>query len=824
MKRCFRHLICFGSFIAILFLPNILQAIEKMWLSFWGHVRLECLWASTTLLFIYILVDYFYWHRREYAKNSVEQYKPELSPFYFDSPTVKDLFNRRSYAKILLEKIFASFYENKRSDRASHSFVIHIGEHFGEGKTSFLMILADEISKRKEHVINIDFEPWLCDTEVGILNEFFETFKSEVGKYIPGLESTVNQYVKLLLSAVEYKNDVLSFKLSSIFGKENSLKHTHDTIRKELMNIDRPIVITIDDVDRLQSKELMMVLKIIRDTADFPNVFYIIAADNLHLQRMLQNMNIDDAKTYLKKFFNLEFQLPANENVAFNRLLKILEDKFQTMSIDDKQYTLYLSQIKRVAYIKEAFPNMRDVYRFVNAYFLAIDSKEYAKQLNLTELFLLTVIQTLDLEYYIQLRDHYLSIFDVIHSNNDIILQWKGEFNIVQKKQEKESWEQIEESEDRRNFKSRKEKHSADVKVPSFEETIENSKIASSDIVPVIMNILFGKSSHAIEENSICRHNMYFKYFANTDATYMTSKTKVVEMLYANEETYRKGLVEEFDQSRDEYFLSEYMHVIPFVLNLGETYLLKRFFIFIEYSYKYKRGFDIVLLYKSLAQYEQTEYCKQKLYPVLSELYGKSTGGSVGGVDENKQFEFGEFCKNEQDINVILVSLGIISNYLGSFVFDRPFVNNTSEMLVKRFFDEKISQSNGELDYQEVDTIIQIKSDNGLDGYWMNIFEPYLKSSKEACFNILSKLIIFFPNNKIDWNWHFKLAILGEHALPEDNILSHLAKTYQEDKDVFDALLSLHRYHSLGEMSRLENNEFVKMAKSWKDEKHTMIC
>lgn len=247
-------------------------------------------------------------------------------------------------------------------------------------------------------------------------------------------------------------------------------------------------------------------------------------------------------------------------------------------------------------------------------------------------------------------------------------------------------------------------------------------------------------------------------------------------------------------------------------------------FTFIEYSYKYKRGIDIVLLYKSLAQYEQTEYCKQKLYPVLSELYGNRTGSRVGEVDDNKQLEFSEFCKNEQNINVLLISLGIISNYLGSFVFDRPFVNNTSEMLVKRFFDEKISQCNGELDYQEVDTIMQIRSDNGLNEYWMKMFEPYLKSNKEACFNILSKLIVFFPNNKIDWNLHFKLAILGEHALPEDNILSHLAKTYQEDKDVFDALLSLQRYRSLGEMSGLENNEFVKMAKSWKDEKHTMIC
>lgn len=187
------------------------------------------------------------------------------------------------------------------------------------------------------------------------------------------------------------------------------------------MTIDRPVIITIDDVDRLQSKELMMVLKIIRDTADFPNVFYIVAADNLHLRRMLNNMNIDDAETYLKKFFNLEFQLPANENVAFKKLLALLNDKYEELRIDSFTRENYISQIENVLYVKEAFPNLRDVYRFVNSYFLAIDAMKDACELNLFDLFLLTMIQTLNLEYYMQLRDNSLNILNVVHSDNDLL-------------------------------------------------------------------------------------------------------------------------------------------------------------------------------------------------------------------------------------------------------------------------------------------------------------------------------------------------------------------------------------------------------------------
>lgn len=59
---------------------------------------------------------------------------------------------------------------------------------------------------------------------------------------------------------------------------------------------------------------------------------------------------------------------------------------------------------------------MRDVYRFINSYFLSIDSMKEVRQLNLFDLFLLTLIQTLNMEYYLQLRDNSLNLLNVVHS------------------------------------------------------------------------------------------------------------------------------------------------------------------------------------------------------------------------------------------------------------------------------------------------------------------------------------------------------------------------------------------------------------------------
>ena len=777
------------------------------------NIGKTCFWTSIVLAVICVLIEYFYMHRNVYKNNPICLYQQEVSPFYFDVPTTEDLFNRKKYAKLLVDKVYSSFYDN-RCKSINHSFVIHIGEHYGHGKTSFLMILNDELSNGRCPSISINFEPWLCDTEVGIVNEFFEIFRKEVSEYLPKLDVTLKQYVQLLLSSFEYEKASLNLKLSKIFGCISSLKDAHDKIRDALLELDRPIIITVDDVDRLQSKELIMVMKIIRDTADFPNVFYIVAADNIHIEQMLGSLNIVDPANYLKKFFNLEFNLPANENIAFNKLLELLTNKYEALHVSPKRIALYESQIENVTYIKDAFPNMRDVYRFVNAYFLSLESKDDVVELNLFELFLLTMIQMLDGEYYMQLRDNYLSLLDIVRSGNDIILQWKADYNIIQQKQERETLKQIERISAKDGNNIRKDKRPEDINILTFEETLADSRISSKDLIIVIMNILFGKRTYQIEQNSVCRHNMFFKYFSDLDASYMVSKVTAVSVICSDEKEYRQNLREIFESNRDDYFLSEFMYMISSNRLLTKTEILKRFFIFIELCYDNERMINDVFSVKSLADYEGKDFCRDKIYLVLARLYDRNRYVENEQGKEIEQRNFEKFCSTEDDYNILLVSLSLMSNHLGNFLFDRPVIEKCSKLLVNRFLSEKISSSNGVLNYQEIDTIAQINCDYNLNEYWMNGFVEYLKTSKEACLNILSKLIIFYKNGKVEWDWPYRKAILGEYQLPEDNILSRLSLAFPENKKFFDSLHSLqNNCRSLIDVDGLDKNEFVIMAK-----------
>ena len=794
--------------LVVLLLPNMISFVKMEWQWLGHNVANENLWTSISLACIALLVEFFYSHRHEYKRQSTKIYATSASPLYFDSPTSSDLFNRKSYAKLLLNKIYSSFCSKERN---KHSFVIHIGKHYGQGKTSFLMMLEEEIKSRKVPVVNIHFEPWLCDSEAGIINEFFDTFRIEVGKYLPRLNGTMQQYVRLLLSSIKYESKWLNVSLASLFGCKSTLKTTHDLIRDELMKIDCPIIITIDDVDRLQGKELMMVLKIIRDTADFPNVFYIVAADNSHLKRMLKSLNINNPDEYLKKFFNLEFQLPANENVAFGELLKMLEGKYQNLGIDEKTSAWYVWQIRNVVYIKEAFPNMRDVYRFINSYFLSIDSMQEVRQLNLYDLFLLTLIQTLNIEYYLQLRDNSLNLLNVVHSGNDILLQWKGDLNVIQKRQEKEAMVQMEKIRAKDINTPYKEKRSEEVVVPDFEETIKKTIITPNDILPGLMNLLFGQGTQNVAPNRACRHNMFFKYFANIDASYMVSRMEVIDMLNSDENVYRSRLIEMFETQRDAHFLSEFTYSIPYVKKYKETDVLKRFFIFIALSYKYKRDMTDHSMIKSLADYEGWEPSRHKLFNVLACMYRRNKQVNV----KDKLYDFTLLCSTCSNINILLVCLNIMSNQLGYFIFDRKYVDETNSLLVDRFFKEKVEKSKGNIGIQEIDTILQIQCDYDMREHWNKRFEQLIKEDKDTCLNLFCRLVIFYNNGNIEWNFHYKRAILGESSLPKNNLLSRLAEAFPDEKDIFHSLLTLHNhFRSLTDVSNLKDDAFIKMASS----------
>lgn len=221
-----------------------------------------CLFISIVII---ELVAFLY----RISQKSIFEYK-SVTPFYLDSPTIKDKYRRIDYIPILLNKIHSTFDKYKDSDEGN-SFTILMSEEFGYGKTSFLYQMRDVIEKQyKESFIYVEFKPWLCDSPDAIIKEYFALLQNELGKYVTIPRGLFNSYVGQLIR--QSPNNLYTFWIKN-FCHQSSLAEEHDEIKQCLAKIDRPIIITIDDVDRLQEEEMRVVLNLIRDTADFKNIY-----------------------------------------------------------------------------------------------------------------------------------------------------------------------------------------------------------------------------------------------------------------------------------------------------------------------------------------------------------------------------------------------------------------------------------------------------------------------------------------------------------------------------------------------------------------------
>ena len=88
------------------------------------------------------------------------------------------------------------------------------------------------------------------------------------------LEDEIDEYVKLLF---KWGNESLADKVSEVFpfGDGKDLSVLREELSSGLNLLDGKLYILIDDIDRLQGKEIFEVLKLIRNTADFNHIVYI---------------------------------------------------------------------------------------------------------------------------------------------------------------------------------------------------------------------------------------------------------------------------------------------------------------------------------------------------------------------------------------------------------------------------------------------------------------------------------------------------------------------------------------------------------------------
>ena len=310
---------------------------------------------------------------------------------------VTDSYGRHEVCLSTYETLQSCFYKEG-------SFTFSIIGAWGSGKTTYMNNLK-ELYKTGNYSI-IEFEPWKNDTPDSIIRSFFSLLSNELSIYIPNISSAFDEYIDILLDE-ESKTTIkiVGKSLYKIFSEEIT---PYERIKKELETTQHKTVVFIDDIDRLNAEEIKEVLRLIRNTANFPYIQFIVAYDKDYVCNALVENKICNPNLYLEKFFNVELVLPKSEDrvicselisrfkLTINRIWKVDQDDVKISSMINYRIEDPTNSIISNCLIPKILRTIRDVIRFHNSFYLvanAYKNQGIEKEIEFQDLFFLELLQ-----------------------------------------------------------------------------------------------------------------------------------------------------------------------------------------------------------------------------------------------------------------------------------------------------------------------------------------------------------------------------------------------------------------------------------------------
>lgn len=390
------------------------------------------------VLIIFIILILFYSVFQLKAKEAKD------SLMIVDSPLMdqeKDEYDRSKFYKSLIETLGTS------KGTVERALSIGLVNKWGEGKTSFIGFLKKKFLE-DEKTIFIEFNPWYSTNSNNLTLDFFQTLDDTLSKYIY-TGSLLRKYAKSLTNINSPFNPFKYLPENWISEKSNE-KYFQD-VNSLLLKLNKRIIVAIDDLDRLDNKEVFAVFQVIRNSANFSGMVFITPFDKEYVYYSLDKLNIYNPQDYLKKIFDVEISLPPIDVLhltsVFDNIFKQAVKKLNKLNIESEKNIIYqFEQIllsNRTANVGtfkysligktifDIFRNKRDLIRFVNS--LVVSLRDSHSIVYLLDIFLLEIIKHLDIGIFRKLfeNQNWFTVLNDPKENTEIKVLNDIEFNKI---------------------------------------------------------------------------------------------------------------------------------------------------------------------------------------------------------------------------------------------------------------------------------------------------------------------------------------------------------------------------------------------------------
>jgi hypothetical protein len=306
--------------------------------------------------------------------------------FLHDQPAADDAFGRKLFAESLARSLVLP--------NNSPGLVVGIEGEWGSGKSTLIGFITKHL-RENQKAIDIDFNPWMVSTTGVLVEALIGQIAASINKNTNEGQNGIDVSQKLL----NYASLLISLKYIPGFSwigltaedAINAGQKTLDDIKKLLPNLDltqkknevikalqkleHPIIVIIDDLDRLPAEEIRIMIQAIKAVADFPQITYLLAYDPNIIARALAE-NEKSGLSYLEKIVQVAYPLPPLSRRQLKRfadgkiqdLLKQLEIDLQSYEDDRYEEAIILfTQLSR---------HPRDVIRITNRLYLSLPATQ----------------------------------------------------------------------------------------------------------------------------------------------------------------------------------------------------------------------------------------------------------------------------------------------------------------------------------------------------------------------------------------------------------------------------------------------------------------
>jgi len=221
-------------------------------------------------------------------------------------------------------------------DGRASGVVVGLTGPWGSGKSSILKLLAKELeataqrNNQPEPVV-VRFDPWLVSGRDDVITQFFAELLATIrvagtangrhGDTLRDLGAKLAGYAKDLAPGAGLFSVVPGVGAAAagaakvaetLLTRDRSLAAQHRELTAMLDEVTVPIVVLIDELDRVEDAEVRAVAQLVRAVADFPGISYLLAYDRNRVVEALGGG--DRGNAYLEKIVQLQIPLPVSLN------------------------------------------------------------------------------------------------------------------------------------------------------------------------------------------------------------------------------------------------------------------------------------------------------------------------------------------------------------------------------------------------------------------------------------------------------------------------------------------------------------------------------